>query len=117
MPWGTGIAPFLAFIDALEEQDKLERLRIFYSVKCDEDCIDLDRIMSIVKPDKFKLFTTQQENNDAKCRRIDIDDILTDSPEDLDRHYYICGSKEFIVKYKLMLEEKGLPNIYVDEWI
>ena len=33
-----------------------------------------------------------------------------------DKHYYICGSPEFITFFKDELLKKGIKNIYLDEW-
>jgi ferredoxin-NADP reductase len=113
---GTGIAPCLAYIDALKELGQLDRLRLLYSVKCRQDIIDPERLKNSISQDKYKLFLTREENQDAICRRIEVDDILTHSPKDRDRHYYICGSKEFTIRFKKLLENEGMPSIHIDKW-
>ena len=119
---GTGIAPFLSFIDALEEEVSLQeeaslnRIRLLYSIKHRKDAIDLDILKSKVK--KFKLFITREQHNDSINRRIQIEDIIAEEAEEYkDLHYYISGSKDFINNYKQLLQLKKVNNIYTDEWI
>jgi ferredoxin-NADP reductase len=113
---GTGIAPFLAFVDALEELDQLDRLTVYYSVRHKEDTIDLEKLQSKIGPANFHLFTTREINDDTVNRRITIDDVLNYNAADRDRHYYICGSKDFTQSFKDLLDREGQPNIYIDEW-
>lgn len=113
---GTGIAPFLSFIDACEERGQLDRLTVYYSVKQKADVIDYEKLKSILKHGKLCIFTTREFNDDTICRRIIVDDIVNNQPDASDRHYYICGSKEFTYTFKRQLEMKGMQNIYIDEW-
>ena len=102
---GSGIAPFLSFVDELKLENQLDRLELFYTVRRKEDLISYD----------IHLFSTDEDSEVASNRLMNINDIVQ-GKNYKDKHYYICGSPEFITFFKDELLKKGIKNIYLDEW-
>jgi len=113
---GTGITPFFSFIEALKEQDELDRLTLLYSAKKYEDFIRLDYLKDKLNDDQLLLFTTQEENDGAINRRISKEDVINSASNYQEAHYYICGTTEFNLDFKEKLEGENLKNIYLDQW-
>lgn len=113
---GTGVTPFFSFIEALEEQNKLERLKILYSAKKYEDFIRLKFLKDKLNDEQLILFTTQEECEDTINRRITEDDVINAASDYQEAHYYICGTNEFNSNFKEKLENENLKNIYLDQW-
>lgn len=109
---GTGIAPFLSFIESLEKEGGIERLMLFYSARKYEDFFSIEYLKKTISKDKLKLYLTREKKDGIENRRIATADI----PKIDNGHYYICGSQEFISYFKRSLENEGLKNIYIDEW-
>jgi ferredoxin-NADP reductase len=113
---GTGITPYFSFIEALEEQNELERLKLLYSAKTYEDFIRLDYLKDKLNDDQLLLFTTQEENSETINRRISKEDAIGSTSNYQDAHYYICGTTEFNLDFKDKLGAENLKNIYLDQW-
>lgn len=113
---GTGIAPFLAFLDACEERRQLERLIIIYSVRQKADIIDYEKLNRLIQPEKLRIYTTREHNKEIISRRIDVEEIANYYDSMKAQQYYICGSRDFIFSIKQQLECLGIRKIYIDEW-
>jgi len=113
---GTGITPYFSFIEALEEQNELERLKLLYSAKTYGDFIRLDYLKDKLNDDQLLLFTTQEENSKTINRRISKEDAISSTSNYQDAHYYICGTTDFNLDFKEKLEVENLRNIYLDQW-
>lgn len=113
---GTGVTPFFSFIEALEEQNELERLKLLYSVKKYEDFIRLKYLKDKLNDEQLLLFTTQEDNNETVNRRINKNDVINLASNYKEAHYYICGTNEFNLDFKEKLEAENLKNVYLDQW-
>ncbi len=114
---GTGISPFLSFLEYLEEEGGLDRVKLFYSARKKENFIHLDYIKNVLNENQLFLFSTREENTGMNNKRIELEyDVLKNIKNKEKAHYYICGSKEFILDFKNKLEENGITQIYIDEW-
>lgn len=113
---GTGIAPFLAFLDACEERGQLDRLTLFYSVRKKADVFDYIKLKQLLGPKNLNLYTSREFNEDTISRRIDVEDIIGNRTDLNSHHFYICGSKEFTYFFKQQLVDRGIQKIYIDEW-
>lgn len=110
---GTGISPFLSFIDFYEKEGLLNHLTILYSAKKLKDLIDFDLIKNKLG-DNLKVFLTKEVSNLAINRRIKASDITSFTKKNTP--IYICGSNEFINFFKYELSSIGYNNLYYDEW-
>jgi ferredoxin-NADP reductase len=110
---GTGISPFLSFIDYYEKEELLNHLFIFYSAKTFNDLIDYSVIKNKLG-DNLRVFLTKEVNNLAINRRIELLDITSISNKNTP--IYICGSSDFIKFFKHELSSIGYNNLYYDEW-
>lgn len=112
---GSGIAPFLSFVDELKLENQLDRLELFYTVRRKEDLISYDYLINTINQKNIHLFSTDEDSDVASNRLMNINDIVQ-GKNYKDKHYYICGSPEFITFFKDELLKKGIKNIYLDEW-
>ena len=112
---GSGIAPFLSFVEELKESDQLDRLELFYTVRKNTDFISYDYLKEILSASKLHLFCTDENSDKAENRLMSIEDIAN-GENILNKHYYICGSPEFITFFKEKLMKLKIKNIYLDEW-
>jgi ferredoxin-NADP reductase len=110
---GTGISPFLSFIDFYQKEGLLNHLTILYSVKKLKDLIDFEFIKKKLG-DHLIIFLTKEVSNLAINRRITTSDITTISQKNTP--IFICGSNEFINFFKYELSSIGYNNLYYDEW-
>ena len=113
---GTGVAPFLSFIECLSKEGGLERLFLYYSVRHQSEFVNLSNIRLKLPATNFFPFCTRENSVIAQNRHIKIEDIMVNVNGIKDEHFYICGSKDFISYFKTELENRGVCNIYLDEW-
>ncbi len=112
---GTGIAPFLGFVEEIKKND-LKTAKLFYSVRKEKEFIDVNELREHLGQDNLNLFCTQETTSFSENRRVEIEDIIS-AVEDMDQtNFYICGSQLFINYFKSELEMKGAKQIFVDEW-
>ncbi len=112
---GSGIAPFLSFVEELNENGSLDRLELYYTVRKEEDFISYNYLKENVNNKNLHLFCTDEKSSKGENRLMNIDDILS-KENFLEKHYYICGSPEFITFFKEELTKKQVKKIYLDEW-
>lgn len=113
---GTGISPFLSFIECLEKEGGLDRIKLFYSVRTPKDYIELDYIKNVIKEENLFIYCTDEKVEWAENRRINIEDILKNTKNKETAEFYICGSSEFIADFKRELKENDAKRINTDEW-
>ncbi len=113
---GTGIAPFLSFMEELENENQLDRMKLLYTVRREEDFISYEEIKDKIHNDNLMLFSTDIKSEKAEYRLLNTNDIFTVTKEKERAHYYICGSPEFISFFKTELESNNIKNIHLDEW-
>jgi len=113
---GSGIAPFLSFVEELETEKQLNRLKLLYTVRKEEDFISYDYLINSIGENNLKLFSTDIESTKALFRLININDILDITEDKKTAHFYICGAPEFIKFFRDELQKHNITNIHLDEW-
>ena len=113
---GTGISPFLSFIECLEREGGIDRIKLFYSVRTQKDYIKLNYIKNAINKDNLFLYCTGENVDYAKNGRIKIEEILENVKDKEKADFYICGSNEFIADFKRELKENDIERINTDEW-
>ena len=113
---GTGVAPFLSFMESLINDGQINRMFLYHSVRFEAEFINYQGIASSMPEKQRQFFCTRQDSALGFCRHIRIEDILNNVTNIGDEHFYICGSKEFISYFKDSLSSHGAVNIYLDEW-
>ena len=113
---GSGIAPFLGFVEALDQEGDVGRLKMLYTVRRESDFISYDFLANKINPENLKLFCTDDKSDKGMFRLMNIDDVTAIVDEPLLAHYYICGAPDFINFFRDALKAKGMTNIYFDEW-
>lgn len=113
---GTGISPILSFLDKLEEDGELDKIKLFYSAKTKSSLIDYERLCNILEKENLNFYITRENCNDEiiNLGRINIEEISRNFNKN--SYFYICGSNEFISYFKSKLEKLGFENIILDEW-
>lgn len=110
---GTGITPFLSFLDYLGKKGQLNRIRILYSVRNRDEAFYYEEIRNKIG-NNIILFTTREQSGDSINRRIEFQDISDFSDTQTD--VYICGSEDFNCSMNDILQKEGYQNIHLDEW-
>lgn len=113
---GSGIAPFLSFVEELEAENQLNRLKLLYTVRKEEDFISYDYLTNNILNEDLKLFSTDTKSNKALFRLMNINDILDITRDKKTAHFYICGAPEFIKFFRDELQKNNITNIHLDEW-
>ena len=113
---GTGISPFLSFIECLEREGGIDRIKLFYSVRTQKDYIKLNYIKNAINKDNLFLYCTGENVDYAKNGRIKIEEILENVKDKEKADFYICGSNEFTTDFKRELKENEIERINTDEW-
>ena len=113
---GTGISPILSFVDKLEEDGELDKIKLFYSAKTKSSLIDYERLCNILEKENLNFYITRENCNDEiiNLGRINIEEISRNLNKN--SYVYICGSNDFISYFKSNLEKLGYKNIILDEW-
>ncbi|HBM16433.1 MAG TPA: hypothetical protein DD381_08860 [Lentisphaeria bacterium] len=114
---GSGIAPFLSFLDECARNNTLNNMYVFYSAKTESEML-YKKLLSELLGNSYYPFVTREKVEWAKNRRISIDDVikLTQDSKLNTQHYYICGSPSFIDYFKKGLRNSGKANVFTDEW-
>lgn len=113
---GTGITPFLSFIEYLSSINQIERLVLHFSVKKSEDLKEYISFLDFIPTENIHIYITAETYSQAINRRIRIDDVI--SLETIaDDNYYISGSASFIEFFRRELQSRDCKKIYYDDWI
>lgn len=113
---GTGVAPFISFIEFLEKEGGIERLHLYYSARFNKEFVNLENLSQKVVKNNLNLYCTRETSDFAYNGHIKIENILANVKTIKEEHFYICGSLDFIKFFKQKLIENGAENIYTDEW-
>ena len=112
---GSGIAPFLSFIDECKKLNRLDKLYILYSARTELEMLYKENIIENLGTN-FKPFITRETVPWTQNRRISIDDVLSLSGTLSNPCFYICGSPDFITYFKNSLLSSGKTDVFTDEW-
>jgi ferredoxin-NADP reductase len=118
---GTGLTPFLSYINSQNEAEFKGKLYLFHSVRSKDDLIHYEELLNHSKDnDKFlfKTFLTRETEQEAVFfnQRISGSFIvsLIDNPKG--SKYYICGPTHFIEDITEQLRREDINNIYSEIW-
>lgn len=112
---GSGIAPFLSFVDECKKLNKLGKLYILYSSKTQIEMLYKEKLSESLGTN-FKPFITRETVSCAQNRRISVDDVLSLSRTLSNPCFYVCGSPDFITYFKNSLLSSGKTDVFTDEW-
>ncbi|MGL1887873.1 MAG: FAD-dependent oxidoreductase [Reichenbachiella sp.] len=113
---GTGIAPFLCFMEYLKNEGQIDRLYIYYSIRKETEMAHYEDMLHILPKGHLSVFCTREKTDRGSNRRMELNDVVQNVKNIQEEHFYICGSSELIKKFKVDLESQGADNIYLDEW-
>lgn len=110
---GVGITPYLGLIEYYESIGKLDRVRLFYSVREEKDLIHYETLKQKLT-DRLHVYITREKSARFTSRRMTLEDIKAQSH--LKSNVYVCGSKAFNQAFKSQLSASGYNKIHMDEW-
>lgn len=121
---GTGIAPFISFLDSVLINKVNKNISLYYGVRNAELLIfeeQLEKYKREIDKFKFKIFIEQTNDLDKipfTKGILDINAIYTENKDSNNCSYYLSGPVEMIRSFKSKLLEKGIdPNkIIIDSW-
>lgn len=113
---GTGISVLLSYIDYAIRENIKDEVIIFHSIKNSKELIT--NYIGKKIPENIRLIThiTREKFENYPNKRIEIEDILNNIDEKKDYSFYICGSDNFVKKYKSELMINNKNNIYSESW-
>lgn len=120
---GTGIAPIIAILHHLKENDIKRKARFYFGAKTPEDLLYLDELRDFEESlYDFKFMptlsrTTEEHNWTGDTGRV-TDSIAKYITDGENKTAYLCGSPGMIESAIKGLEEKGITKdlIYFDEF-
>ncbi len=117
---GTGIAPFVSFLEDAVNQNPGNCIQLYYGVKAPELIIFEELFASCQKEiDNFNytIFIEDKKIENYQTSRLDIEKIYAETAQ-FSPVYYLSGPFEMISKFKEYLERKGVSKdkIKIDEW-
>ncbi|MBN1469618.1 MAG: FAD-dependent oxidoreductase [Fusobacteriaceae bacterium] len=113
---GSGIAPFLGFAEELKCENRLNNLKLLYTVRKETDLIGYNFFKENISDRNLSLFITDEVSDKGLNRLMNIKDILAKVENIETTHFYICGAPSFIKFFKDELKKYNIDNIHLDEW-
>ncbi len=111
---GAGVTPFIAILRDLYYHKNLQGVRLIFSNKTSRDVILGDEFKEMLKENFINIFTREHAIG-YLGRRIDRD-FLIDNIPDFSRHFYVCGSDDFVKDIsKYLLDLGAKPDTLVFE--
>ena len=111
---GAGLTPFIAILRSLEQQQKIEGNRLFFSNKLEKDVFlqgDLFRMLGRA----VVCTLTQEDHTDYESGRIDRD-WLRQRVKDFSQNFYVCGPPAMVEDVQESLKDLGAdPDVLVFE--
>ena len=89
---GTGITPFLAIFRMLEQQNKLEKIKLLYANKTSKDIIQ-ENELSILLEERVQFILTNEDRSEYKKAYLDLD-FLRHKIQNKQQYFYVCGPAE-----------------------
>jgi benzoate/toluate 1,2-dioxygenase reductase component len=117
---GTGLAPFLAMLEVLENKSVTKPVHMIYGVTRDEDLVHVDRLNAFAASIPGFTFTTVVADPDSSHRQKGYvthhlpDAALHDGNVDI----YLCGPPPMVDSVRTFLSEKGVKpvNFYFEKF-
>lgn len=125
---GTGISPFVPYLEGLTESSGAERcVRLYYGLKSSDQFLFGDMLDRCWKDKSFDLQIWLESESrelkgfpdiETKHGRLDADRILEESKDLLTPDFFLSGPPTMIISFKASLLAKGLnaEKIHIDEW-
>lgn len=117
---GTGIAPFISFLEDAVNQKPGNKIHLFYGVR-NEKLIIFDNLFTSCQKEiehfKHTVFTEEKASGKYPTGQLDIEKIYAETNH-FSPVYYLSGPFEMISKFKEYLENKDVSEdkIKIDEW-
>lgn len=118
---GTGIAPFRSMVKFILDKNLDTKIKLFYSVRKEEDILFRDEFYRLVKTNKnfnFIPMTTRDENFKGYKGRIS-DRLLRNNINNFeDNLFYLCGPKGFVDFVNELLKKSNVnpAKIKIEKW-
>jgi len=111
---GSGITPFMAMAEAINDGTLDCKLTILYGVKSKSDIIYRERLEEITsKTDKVKLAYVMVVDDDTEFASSFIDRELLDKYIEEENSFFVCGPVSIYERMNEVLKEYNLPIKYI----
>lgn len=122
---GTGITPFVSFLEYAIDNEIDTNIRLYYGVRSPEYLIFdslLHECERVLRNFKCHIFIETNANINTfdiiSKGMLSIQTILSDTAGNGNAIYYLSGPRQMILSFREKLSEKGIPEnlIMIDEW-
>ena len=117
---GTGIAPFLAFLEKLSGQKNVPHpIQLFYGATTDENLVELERLKKFTKTLPFTFFTCVSiEASQIHPRGFVTQWITKENLSESGYDIYVCGPPPMVDAVKVALEKENIEqnHFYVEKF-
>lgn len=122
---GTGISPFISFLeDLMESSDEYRSINLFYGVREQGLIIyeeSLEKYQQRIKNFKYRLFCENINNETALSLEhgmLPVRELVDQTIIYIDPVYYLSGPKPMIESFEKELKDKSIPpdRIFYDKW-
>ena len=111
---GSGITPFIAILRQLKEDDQIKGDTLIFSNRMMSESFLQEELTQLLDSRFHQVFTRQ---NIIGFREHRIDSrYLKETIKNFNRHFYVCGSRQFVEEILQMLTSLGInPQTLVFE--
>lgn len=120
---GTGITPFLSYLQWAADKKVDRPIQLFYGVKTPRDLLFKDRLdhWQTLLPNLSVFYFVEQEPEKipgAHSGRLDVSAIWPEVQKGTPMDFYLSGPPEMIETLQAQLVQHGVQteNIHIDEW-
>lgn len=119
---GTGMAPFISFLEECVAENRTNRIAVYYGVRLRDHLVYhrfLEEVCNRLPNMSFHIFVQEHEtlDNNYLPGIIDIKKIISDTGNS-NADYYLSGPWAMIDNFRKQLLENNIPSskILIDEW-
>lgn len=119
---GTGITPFISFLESLNVNNSLERIILYYGAYDRTRLIFEEQIDRIAEKNEIlsvnKYLESTEEEQGFITGKLQIERIYSETIEIASPHYYISGPKDMIISFRDYLYGKNIDKdrVHIDNW-
>jgi ferredoxin-NADP reductase len=113
---GTGVAPFLSFVQQLHAESSTDNFHLYYTVSFANEFVKLKMLESLLPKANLHLFCTRENINYALNKRVEISDVLHNLEHIKKDYFYLCGSNSLVETFKKGLTQLDANNIFFEDW-
>ena len=116
---GTGIAPFIAMMEQLNQENCSEEIQLFYGATTTENVVEMDRINSYNNINIESFACVSNESSESFKNGFVTQWVNKDTLKQPTYDIYICGPNAMVeaVKHELEVNQITYENFYTEKFI